>query len=209
MKIENHKFRITLQALTPKSTNLDYLNACQDKTDTELVELAIKDPEYFGCLMLRYQKKLFAFMRRTSFFKKEEIEDILQEVFIKVYKNLNEYDTSLKFSSWIYRIARNQTIDEIRKNKRHAQALSLEANDLGKFIRSSVNIEKSFDQKESLKKARQAIQDLPQKYRDVLILRFLEEKNYTEIMDILKKPKGTVATLIKRGREMMKEKIHQ
>lgn len=54
---------------------------------------------------------------------------------------------------------------------------------------------------------RQAIRELPLHYREVLILRFLEEKDYEEIMDILKKPKGTVATLIKRGRAQLLERL--
>jgi len=165
------------------------------------------DPEYFGFIVLRYQEKLFRYVQRISYFKKEDIEDILQEVFIKVYKNIYGYDESLKFSSWIYRITRNRTIDEIRRKSRVSQVLSLEENDLGKLIKSTVNIEKEFFRKDTAEKLRAAIQNLPPKYREVLVLRFLEEKDYEEIMDILKKPKGTVATLIKRGRKLLEKQL--
>ena len=176
-----------------------------NKTDSELIELAKKDPDIFGLIVARYQEKLYRYIQRISYFKKEDVEDILQEIFIKVYKNLYDYDDSLKFSSWIYRIARNQTIDEIRKKSRVSQILSLDEKDLGKLIKSSVNLEHEITRKDSFEKLRVAIQNLPQKYREVLVLRFLEEKDYEEIMDILKKPKGTVATLIKRGRKLLKK----
>lgn len=169
--------------------------------------MAKKDPDIFGFIVSRYQEKLFRYVQRISYFRKDDVEDILQEVFIKVYKNLYDYDDSLKFSSWIYRITRNQTIDDIRKNSRVSQILSLEENDLGKLIKSSVNLEREFIRKDSLEKIRIAIQNLPQKYREILVLRFLEEKDYEEIMDILKKPKGTVATLIKRGRKLLEKNL--
>jgi len=186
---------------------LDYKKNLVKKTDSELVALVKMDPEYFGFIVLRYQEKLFRYVQRISYFKKEDIEDILQEVFIKVYKNIYGYDESLKFSSWIYRITRNRTIDEIRRKSRVSQVLSLEENDLGKLIKSTVNIEKEFFRKDTAEKLRAAIQNLPPKYREVLVLRFLEEKDYEEIMDILKKPKGTVATLIKRGRKLLEKQL--
>jgi len=173
------------------------------KNDAELVKLSKSDPDVFGFIVTRYQEKLFRFVKRISYFKNEDIEDILQDVFIKVYKNLNDYDGTLKFSSWIYRITRNQTIDQIRKNARNYQVLSLDENDLGLLLKSASCPVKDFEKNESLEKAKLAIKDLPDKYREVLILRFLEEKDYEEIMDILKKPKGTIATLIRRGREKL------
>ena len=186
---------------------MDNKKILEEKTDSELVELAKTDPEHFGFIVLRYQEKLSRYIQRISYFRKEDIEDILQEVFIKTYRNLYDYDDTLKFSSWIYRITRNQTIDEIRKKSKVSQVLSLEEKDLGKLIKSSVNLEKEFINKDYLEKIRIAIQNLPQKYRDVLVLRFLEEKDYEEIMDILKKPKGTVATLIKRGRSLLEKAL--
>ncbi len=186
---------------------MDYDKDLKEKSDGELVELAKKNPDYFGLIMERYEKSLFFYIKRISYFGKEDIEDILQEVFVKVYKNLNEYEESLKFSSWLYRITRNQTIDEIRKRGSRPKSTSLENNDLGKFMKASDNIEKEFSRKEQMKNIREAIDRLPSKYREILVLRFLEEKNYEEIMDILKKPKGTVASLIRRGRKILEEEL--
>lgn len=180
---------------------------CEGKTDSEVVELAKENPDYLACLMERYEEKLFYYIRRISYFSKEDIEDILQEVFIKVYKNLNDYEDSLKFSSWIYRITHNHTVDEIRKRGGKKTAISLDKDDLFKFIKSGVNLEKDVATREKMRKVRETMEQMPLKYREPLILRFLEEKSYDEIMDILKKPKGTVATLIKRGKKMFLSQI--
>ena len=88
-----------------------------EKTDAELVELALENQAYFSDIVYRYQTKLTYYIRRLSNFPDEEIEDILQDVFIKVYKNLNDFDQSLKFSSWIYRITHNEVISKYRKIK--------------------------------------------------------------------------------------------
>lgn len=180
---------------------------CEEKTDSEVVGLAKENPDYLACLMERYEEKLFYYIRRISYFSKEDIEDILQEVFIKVYKNLNDYEDSLKFSSWIYRITHNHTVDEIRKRGGKKTAISLDKDDLFKFIKSGTNLEKDVATREKMRKVRETMERMPLKYREPMVLRFLEEKSYDEIMDILKKPKGTVATLIKRGKKMFLSQI--
>ncbi|MBT3356435.1 RNA polymerase sigma factor [bacterium] len=182
-----------------------------DKNDFELIELAKQDSEYFGILMSRYQEKLFWYVKRISYFTNEDIEDILQEVLIKAYRNLNEFDASFKFSSWIYRVTHNRVVDEIRKRKRQKEGLfdELKESDVEAFLRSSIDLEQKTLSKDCFKKAREAIEKLPLKYREAMILRFLEEKNYEEIMDILERPKGSVATLIARGKKILKRELKQ
>ncbi len=177
----------------------------QEKNDVKLVDLAKKDPENFEALMVRYQNRLFHFIKRISFFSKEDAEDILQEAFIKIYKNLNSFDDSLKFSTWAYQITRNCVIDAIRKKQSRPQKARLENEDLAKIFKSGTDIENETLAKDTLNKVKEIIDKLPFKYREVIILRFLEEKNYNEIMDIVKKPKGTIAALINRGRKMLAE----
>lgn len=179
----------------------------QAAADKELVALSIKSPDNFGILMGRYWDCLFRFIRRISYFEKEDIEDILQESFIKIYKNLNAFDDSLKFSTWAYQIAHNATIDAIRKKSVRPQSAGLEEADLMKIFKSEENPEKDLIFKESVDKIRKAIEKLPIKYREALVLRFLEEKTYDEMVDILKKPKGTVASLVNRGRKMVIDKF--
>jgi RNA polymerase sigma-70 factor (ECF subfamily) len=176
--------------------------------DNELVEASKSNPEIFGELILRYQERLFRFIRRISYFCIEDIDDIVQETFIKAYRSLNIFDTDLKFSTWIYQIARNATIDAIRKKQTRPQTVCLEQEDVINFLRSDGgDMQINLETKDQLRIIQRIISTLPHKYREVMILRFLEEKNYEEIMEIIQKPKGTVAALINRGRKILFDEI--
>lgn len=179
------------------------MNENSSRIDAELIELAKNDPQQFGQLMEHYQGQLFHYIRRIGQLSTEDTEDLLQEVFIKIYQKLNEYDERLKFSSWVYRIAHNLVIDHFRKINARPKTNALEDEEWEKLIIASVHIEKEIMNKDCVERIKKCIQDLPLNYREVLILRFIEEKEYEEIMDILKKPKGSVATLIARGKEML------
>jgi RNA polymerase sigma-70 factor (ECF subfamily) len=178
-------------------------------TDADLIELSKENPESFGILMERYQGPLFQYIRRLTQLSNDDIQDLLQEVFIKIYKNLNEYNEELKFSSWAYRIAHNHIIDYFRRTSSRPQSNSLEDYEWEKIISASVNIEKDILDKDCVEKIKRCIEQLPLIYREVIILRFLEDKEYEEIMDILKKPKGTVATLLARGKKLLEEKMKE
>ncbi|MDQ1283730.1 MAG: hypothetical protein QG620_78 [Patescibacteria group bacterium] len=173
--------------------------------DKKLVAAAKINPDAFAGIVDRYWNRLFGFVRRISYFSQEDIEDILQEVFVKVYRYLNGYDDSMAFSTWIYQITRNTVIDQIRKRKARPISIQLETEELLQMLRCGLDIKKELETSDLLEKVKKIIFGLPANYREVLILRFLEEKDYGEIMDILELPKGTVASLINRGRKMMLE----
>lgn len=180
---------------------------CQNKTDIELVGMSIKDPDQFLCLTKRYEDKLLRYIIRISKFTREDAEDVLQEVFIKTYFNLNGFDKELQFSSWIYRIAHNETVSAIRK-KVVRPSISLEEEDLVKFG-DSFDMTKEIDNTLDREMIDIALSKLDEKYREVLILRFLDEKDYIEIADILKKPVSTVGNLILRGKKLFKEEFEK
>ncbi len=178
----------------------------ENKTDQELVTLTLANQENFLYLVKRYQKKLLAFILRISNVAPDEAHDLLQEVFIKVYKNLNAYDQKLKFSSWIYRITRNHVISNYRKIKNKPQVLSWEVDENTlNSLTADINIEKTTDQALLRNQINQALKKLKPKYREVLILRYFEEKSYDEISDIIKRPRGTVGTLINRAKIQLQE----
>ncbi|PJA89219.1 MAG: hypothetical protein CO138_01635 [Candidatus Moranbacteria bacterium CG_4_9_14_3_um_filter_33_15] len=174
-------------------------------TDEQIVEFSKNNPDAYEALVLRYWDKLFYFIKRIAYFSNEDTEDVLQEVFIKVYRYLNDFDDSFKFSTWIYQITRNCVVDEIRKKNSRAQNANLSDEEMLKIFRSSANLEKEIIAKDQVGKIKNIINNLPFKYREIMILRFIEEKNYSEIMEIVKKPKGTVAALIMRGRKIIME----
>jgi len=183
---------------------------CQGKTDEELVALSLEDQGYFWCLIKRYEAKLMRYIIRISGVSKEEAEDILQEVFIKIYQNLNSFDSGLRFSSWVYRITHNQVISNYRKLQARPQNVNWELNEeMLNNIASDLNIEREVNNQYLRENIKKVLNNLDKKYREILILRFFEEKTYEEISDILKKPMGTIATLINRAKKHFKQEVEK
>lgn len=181
---------------------------CDKQSDKQLVRLTLKNADYFECLMERYEKKLFRYIRRITNLDKESIEDLLQEVFLKVYKNLNDYDPGFTFNSWIYRITHNEAISTIRKLKARPETVNFENEEGVSFLDilpSDIDLREDYVKKELARKVHKLINQLPEKYRTVLVLKFLEDKSYEEIADILQIPMGTVATLINRAKEQFRK----
>lgn len=182
---------------------------CEGKTDEQLVLLVKKNARYYSCLINRYEEKIKRYILRLSGAEKETLEDIVQEVFLKVYINLNSFNQELKFSSWLYRIAHNETISHWRRNKT-AKASSVSFDELD-FLKSVLgdgkNMEDQVYWKIDGERAVKAMEKLDEKYRAVLVLAFLEDKSYQEIADILKKPIGTVGTLISRAKKRLGEEL--
>ena len=178
----------------------------ENKKDEEIVPLVLQDQDNFLYLMRRYEEKLSRYIRCISGLEKEDIEDLLQEIFIKVYENLNDFDTSLKFSSWIYRIAHNQTISNYRKTKSRPTTLSFDDDPaLANKASIKANFIKEIDQELDSASIKKILVKMDEKYREVLVLKFIEEKDYTEISDILQKPIGTVGALLNRGKAQFKK----
>ena len=179
----------------------------KNKTDEELVAETLVDRDVFVHLINRYEQKLYSYIRRITNVPPEEAEDLLQEVFIKAFRNLAGFDPELKFSSWIYRIAHNQAISNFRKRKVRPENYSVElSQELAQTLAGNLDIEKETDQKILRQNILEGLEKMSKKYKEVLVLRFLEEKSYEEMSDILMKPKGTVATLINKAKkEFLKE----
>ncbi|MCX6798393.1 MAG: RNA polymerase sigma factor, partial [Candidatus Falkowbacteria bacterium] len=178
----------------------DNINA---KSDNELVALALADKGYFLYLLRRYEDKLKRYIYRISNFSNEEVEDVLQEVFLKVYKNLNDFDSDLKFSSWIYRITHNQVVSHHRQSLARPKVVEIDEIVIEK-IKDEFNVDDKIQLDYLRREISQILDYLKPKYREILILRFFEEKSYEEISDILKKPSGTVATLIHEAKKEFK-----
>ena len=177
---------------------------CLNKKDIELVQLSLENQDYFLCIVKKYEIPLMRYIRRITNINFEDAEDLLQEVFIKVYTNLNGFDPNLKFSSWIYRIAHNEVISNFRKLKVRPEKINSEINEnVLEKIKSELNIEKEIDQKILKVKLNQLINQLNIKYKEVIILKYLENKSYEEISDIIKKPTNTVGTLINRAKKQL------
>jgi RNA polymerase sigma-70 factor (ECF subfamily) len=179
-----------------------------EKSDQELVRLSLKNKEFYGFLIQKYQDKLKRYILRISGGVYNDADDILQDVFIKVYKNLNDYDPSLKFSSWIYRITHNETISFLRKINRKPTTYNFEIDAVKvKTIEEDLTLDQKLDNAKVKENLLKIISNLDKKYQDVVLLRYSEDKDYQEISDILKKPQGTVATLLRQAKSQLKEEI--
>lgn len=178
------------------------------QNDSELVKLVLEDSDNYRFVVEKYEKQLLRYIKRLLYINNEDAEDILQEVFIKAYRNINSYNSQYKFSNWIYRIAHNEAINFLRKNK--AKKLEI-ANDpdnpIFDDIASEFDIEKEYIDSCTNDEIRKLIYSLEPKYRDVVILKFMEEKDYNEISEILHIPSGTVGSLISRAKVKLKELI--
>jgi RNA polymerase sigma-70 factor (ECF subfamily) len=166
------------------------------------VEMTIKDLNAYRYIIDRYEKRLLRYIQRILFISKEDAEDILQEVFIKAYKNINGYDSRYSFSSWIYRIAHNEAVSFLRKKRNSIES----SNDMEIFdnLPSDESIEDDFLIKLRDKEVREILKMLEPKYREPLILRYFEDMEYNEISDILHISLGSVSSLINRGKKKFK-----
>lgn len=179
------------------------------QTDEVLIKEVLREPEQFGHIIERYETKLSRYINRLGVRGREDQEDVLQEIFIKVYKNLNGFDQSLKFSSWIYRIAHNEAISWFRKHSVRPEGhLVGDSEAVFDYVRSAEpDQETLFDGEVNAKVLSTALNALDAKYKSVLILRFYEQYEYEEISDILQIPVGSVGTLIHRGKQQLRKQI--
>lgn len=174
--------------------------------DNSLISL-IKDghPEIYDEIVKRYEKKLFSYIYRLVG-NREEAEDILQNVFVKTYRNIKTFDIERKFSSWIYRIAHNEAINFLKKrNKKKFVSwedivASKDKMETKSNERSPIDI---WIRKESAMEVNQAMDRLPEKYRKVLMLKYFSEKSYEEISKTIGSPVNTVGTLISRAKKKL------
>lgn len=178
----------------------------KDLTDEQLVEIIReKDKELYSEIIKHYNQKLSHYLRKFIH-DPDELEDVLQVVFIKAYRNLYGFNVKNKFSSWIYRIAHNEAVNYLKKNSRTKIFLDeVEYKIADEKIDLNGHIDKVFLKREIGK----CMESIKFKYREPLILFYFEQKSYEEISDILRVPTSTIGTLISRGKKIIKEKLEK
>ena len=143
--------------------------------DEELVEkIRSENNELYAEIVRRYQQKLYRYLRYLTN-RPDEAEDLLQDVIIKVYRNLFGFDTKKKFSSWIYRIAHNEGLNFLKKTARKKQ-VSLENVDFSPESEDD-SIEDAFGKKEMQGMVKECLDGLEAKYREPLVLYYFEDKS--------------------------------
>ncbi len=188
---------------------LNYKAADLEK-EKELVEQAKRDPEAFGKLYEQYFDAILNYvLRRTG--NVQNAQDITAEIFLQALKNINKFQwRNIPFSAWLFRIATNEIAAWFRKKGSKTVSLdALREKGFDPVAGDDVEQEALAAQEELLKQQEflavlKQIDLLPPKYREVVALRFFAGKQLLEISQILKKPEGTVKSLLHRGLKKLK-----
>lgn len=180
--------------------------------DFDLIDKAVidKDQQAFATLMKRYKKAVY-FMILKMIRDADDAEDLTMEAFAKAFRNLHKFKKDYTFSTWLFRIATNNTIDFIRKKKLKTMSLnSTMSDDSGNSVNIDVEDDENNPQDEFIKSQRIEmvrifVDKLPAKYRKLVQLRYFDELSYEEIAVELDKPLGTVKAQLHRSRELLYE----
>ncbi|MEH6993617.1 RNA polymerase sigma factor SigW [Neobacillus drentensis] len=169
------------------------------------------DQDAFADIVEIYSNSIFQLGYRMLG-NRHEAEDIAQEAFIRAYVNIKSFNQDLKFSTWLFRIATNLCIDRIRKKKPdyYLDAEVSGTDGLTMYSQLSSNSPLPENELESLElqeTVQKEILKLPEKYRSVIVLKYMEELSLNEISEILDMPLGTVKTRIHRGREALRQQL--
>ena len=188
--------------------------ALQELDDAHVVKRHLEnDPQAFGMLVDRYQTRLLNFVNRTIG-DRERAEDLVQEVFIRVFRHLHRFDQTKKFSTWIYTIASNLAKNELRNRSRNPLVLfqtikkNWEADHRPLQFEDTTARPDDLYRKRFLKDAvEKCVADLPGHHREVFVLRELEGRSYAEISEITGCNLGTVKSRLNRARNSFAQLI--
>lgn len=180
-------------------------------TDSDVVSAVLGgDREAFSLLVERYQRGLATYIFHMIHHYEEALE-LTQEVFIKVYENLNRYDGQYKFSTWLYKIASNHTIDHIRRQHMTTLPIQETAADGSPteipLESATLNPLDAYTNKAILADVQRAVDELPSEYRELIILRHFAYRSYEEMAKITGLPLGTVKNRIFRARQILMERL--
>lgn len=199
-----------LQGFVSRETKNVYDIGMQIDADTatdEVVAAAVQkgDNEIFGVLVRRYEKKL---LRYGGKFLSDQgdIENIVQDVFIGAYQNIQSFDIKQRFSPWIYRIAHNAFVNEIRKTSRRP----LLPFDFDELVSHAVYEDPAQEEREKTEMStmlNSSMDKISPKYKEVLILHYMEGLSYKDIADIIQVPIGTVGIRLKRAKEALRAQV--
>lgn len=171
---------------------------------------ATNDERTFEEIVRRFENKLYNFLYRYCG-ERDLAQDVLQEVFIKAYFNIPKLKSTSFVSAWMYKIAVNTAISQLRR-RRYLSLVPFGRND--DTGDQAIDIEddaplsqQTLEERERARSVQQAISKLPEKYRAVIVLQYIADLPLTEISLALGKPVGTIKSLSSRGRELLKKEL--
>jgi len=178
------------------------------KEDGKLIREALGGNQSAYKKLLKKYHDPIAHLITRIIHNREQVEDLTQETFVKAFASLKSFNEEYAFSTWLYKIATNSSIDFIRKRKLDTfsidKPIALEESDYTFEVPDTTyEPDKRIIQNQRAKLIEEAIDQLPEKYKRVITLRHTEERDYAEIAKMLKLPIGTVKAHIFRARELL------
>ncbi|MGI5892038.1 MAG: RNA polymerase sigma factor [Bacillota bacterium] len=175
--------------------------------DKALVSLCIGgQKQAFNILVIRYEKQIFALAYRLCR-NYDEARDLAQEAFLHIYRHLSYFDSTRPFFPWMYKVARNICLNKLNKDA----GLNTSFDDLTDFVpvedKSDYIPELALDKKEISNQIYQAIENLPQQYKEAIILKYIQGYSYKEISQCLDLPESTIETRLYRGRQALQKTL--
>ena len=181
-----------------------------EKTDQNLVLAAIAgDKVSFSTLVERYVSPIYKFSYRYMR-NGPDAEDVTQETFLRVWKNLKRFDQTKNFKTWIFTIAKNASLDLLKKKKMISFSQIGEEDDavdavLAPYVAIEETSETAFDQNVLKEDFNAALAKLPERYRDVMVLRYSDNLKFREIAERLHEPVDTVKSRHRRGLALLRD----
>lgn len=160
----------------------------------------------FRFLVKKYERLVFHIAGRLLD-RQEDLEDVSQEVFIKIHKKLDKFRGDAKLSTWVATIAYRTSINHLKKRKLQSEELDQEQISFKEYFVSHETPESLAGKQEMKQLVRKLVNSLPPKYKTVLNLYHLEEFSYQEIEAVTGMPEGTVKNYIFRARKLLKEQL--
>lgn len=174
-----------------------------EMSDVEIIKECLSgNQEAFEVLVTRYKKLIYNVVY-NMIEDKQEVNDIAQEVFIRIYKSLDKYNPEFKFSTWSVKIATNLFLDVLRKRKIDSVPIE-EIEDVSKVADTP---ESKYLSKERTKKIQEAIASLPEKYKTPIVLFHQNGLSYEEIAKVLNEPMTIIKNRLYRARLMLRESL--
>jgi RNA polymerase sigma-70 factor (ECF subfamily) len=182
-----------------------------DITDYEVIRKCLNgDNDCFAVLVGRYKNLVYSVILRMIN-DRDEADDLAQDVFVKVYKNLDKYYPDFKFSTWIMRIATNHVIDYRRKKRMETVSIDASEHDFGSEAGLSASFEESPEtvlvRGEEKALITKVIDALPDMYKIPIVLYHHHGLSYQEIADVIEEPLSKVKNRIFRGRKMLRDSL--
>jgi RNA polymerase sigma-70 factor, ECF subfamily len=195
-------------AHSPEIALPEGVSSQSEQDDTQLVKASQHgDQDAFAFLVQRHQRRVFNLVLRMLQ-DYEEASEITQEAFLAAWLGLPSFRGEARFATWLYRIAYNCALKRLERRKRERSLRkAIEAEQILEGVNKQKQAEDMLELRARQAMVREQMEELPARYRSVLILRHLQEMTYEEMADILTMPIGTIKTHLFRARHLLKERL--